>query len=90
MKKANYICFGNNEYPKNKSELGTRKKILALIKQRTHSEEAVDPVSREEPAPEAINVTVQAPEPQKSSGGVWAVVGVLIAIVLGLIILASL
>jgi len=61
-----------------------------LIKQRTHSEEAVDPVSREEPVPEAINVTVQAPEPQKSSGGVWAVVGVLIAIVLGLIILASL
>lgn len=95
-------------------ELGTRKKILALIRQRNEEKRAASPpppkratekqesataetsepqARQEQPHPEPINVTVQTSALdtlEKKSGGVWAVVGVLIAIVLGIIIIGSL
>jgi|LSQX01.3.fsa_nt_gb hypothetical protein len=93
-------------------ELGTRKKILALIKQRNAEKMAPDPGNGERGTQEQTsataqvsehqekqnqpphepdtNVTVQAPAQEKAGGGVWAVVGVLIVIVLGIIIIGSL
>ena len=92
-------------------ELGTRKKILALIKQRNAEKwrqtlemergtqeqtSATAQVSEHQekqnqpPHEPDTNVTVQAPAQEKAGGGVWAVVGVLIVIVLGIIIIGSL
>ena len=62
-----------------------RSRLQQQLKSLEHQEKQNQP-----PHEPDTNVTVQAPAQEKAGGGVWAVVGVLIVIVLGIIIIGSL